>query len=333
MKILLKIAEITVFLVIIAILFIAASPILPTKDIISSYVITSGSMEPTIMTGSLVLTRGIDPSSIQKDDVITFTQPTDNENIVVHRVIEKTGGDVFSFQTKGDNNDAVDQWTVMPGHIKGNVAFSIPYIGYIISWLKTPLGFAIGMGIPALLLVALQIKKIFKGIHEEVEKRTREAISKHSEHASMIALLILVSGMLFTSHTGYANALFSAQATMTGFSLTVSTETPTPTPSVTITPSISPTVTPTPSTNPNGNCADVEISGTGAGSTNAVHVNCENTTIINQNSSTQTSTTIIQSTNTGDNSQSGNTNSSSTIVTESSSSTTNVSVTADEQIH
>ena len=94
-----------------------------------SYVILSGSMEPAIPTGSLVITdtRRTRP---EPGDIITYKA---GENCITHRVVAVMDDQVI---TRGDNNDGADPFPVRNSQILGIVRASIPLIGYLIIVLK-----------------------------------------------------------------------------------------------------------------------------------------------------------------------------------------------------
>lgn len=211
-----KVLEWLIFLILIIILFLVASPLLPTKEYISTHVVSTGSMEPKIKTGSIVLSS-LEIDEINKGDIIVFTSPTNEEITIVHRVmqIEKE-----EYITKGDNNDNEDDWIVFKSNIKGKVFFTIPYLGYAIQWMKTPIGFITIIIVPALLFILTMIKKIKEGINEEVDKRTKEEISKQN-NPPILAILILISTTVLLSNTSKVYALFSSTVQITGITLTV----------------------------------------------------------------------------------------------------------------
>src|SRR5690349_6684253 len=75
--------------------------ILPTVMRYQAYVVLSGSMEPNIHTGSVVVSTAVDPSTLKVGDVITFIRPGDSES-VTHRIIQIKGSTQGkSFVTKG----------------------------------------------------------------------------------------------------------------------------------------------------------------------------------------------------------------------------------------
>lgn len=92
------------------------------------YVILSGSMEPTIKTGSLCfINKQVDVQEIKKKDVIAFK--LDDGTLVTHRVdkINKDG-----IITKGDNNKRVDDGVVTANNYVGKNIFWIPKAGYVV---------------------------------------------------------------------------------------------------------------------------------------------------------------------------------------------------------
>ena len=92
------------------------------------------SMEPAYGRGDVAIVRdGVDPASLQVDDVILFRQ---GSLPVVHRIVaidEGDGGRVFT--TQGDNVEAPDP-PVTPDRIEGKVVFLIPGVGHLNLWLR-----------------------------------------------------------------------------------------------------------------------------------------------------------------------------------------------------
>jgi signal peptidase I len=94
----------------------------------STFIVTGGSMEPTIHLGSLVLVQPVDPHTVQIGDVITFAQ---YGQTTTHRVIaigqNSTG---LTFKTKGDANTVADpEDKTFPGQVDV-VRLATPGIGY-----------------------------------------------------------------------------------------------------------------------------------------------------------------------------------------------------------
>ena len=126
----------------------------------SSSIIMSGSMEPAIPVGSIVVTQKIDVDNVKAGDIIVF-QRSDSKTL--HRVIDKiVENDSYYFKTKGDANEDPDPWTVQPEQIQGALLLTIPYYGYLIYFAGTPIGFILMVIIPAILLIANEIRKIIQ---------------------------------------------------------------------------------------------------------------------------------------------------------------------------
>jgi len=100
-----------------------------------NFVIVSGSMEPTIMTGDVILVKEVPQNEIQKRDIISFSQGGTN---VTHRIIEiiQENG-VTKYKTKGDNNNTEDKETITYEQIEGKYQFKINQFGIIIDLLKS----------------------------------------------------------------------------------------------------------------------------------------------------------------------------------------------------
>ena len=92
------------------------------------YVILSGSMEPTIKTGSLCfINKKVDIQEIKKKDIIAFK--FDDGTLVTHRVNKITEDGII---TKGDNNKKVDNGLVTASNYVGKNIFWIPKVGYAV---------------------------------------------------------------------------------------------------------------------------------------------------------------------------------------------------------
>ena len=96
---------------------------------IKTYVIISGSMEPEIQIGDVVIAKKIKDEELKVGDIICFRQ---GHSVITHRiskVIETSTG--TEYKTKGDNNNAEDSGTITEAVIEGKVIKIVPYIGNI----------------------------------------------------------------------------------------------------------------------------------------------------------------------------------------------------------
>lgn len=138
-------------------------------------VVQSGSMEPAIHVGSVVVI--VPETSYNVGDVITFGPDTKKQIPITHRIAEITDE---GFVTKGDANEHPDPKPAKKGEVIGRVAFSVPYIGHIIAFARTKLGYALLVGIPAALIIldefadiVWEIRKHFALKRYKEEKRRK----------------------------------------------------------------------------------------------------------------------------------------------------------------
>jgi signal peptidase I len=127
--------------------------------------VLSGSMEPQIKAGDVIIDKRIDPKSVKIGDVITYSAA--NNILITHRVIniqEKSGQ--LLFKTKGDANNVEDEKLVSQGDLVGTVVLRIPYGGYALRFLNSRLGLVLFILIPVFLLLTDQIKTILSELYK-----------------------------------------------------------------------------------------------------------------------------------------------------------------------
>lgn len=142
-----------------------AGDLVPMPLGVGATVVLSGSMEPTLSTGDLLIIA--EQESYGVDDVVVFQN---NRIAVVHRIIEikeetVEGEDGEEIQmiaiTQGDANNTPDD-PIQLSQIKGTVVMSIPLVGYLVNMIKTPLG--------TILILAAAVFLLERSFHKEKEK-------------------------------------------------------------------------------------------------------------------------------------------------------------------
>ena len=126
-------------------------------------VVTTGSMEPEIDAGELIIIKEKD--EYKKDDIVTILDKDDF--LVTHRIIDL---DENFIVTKGDNNDLEDEQNVLE-NVKGKVIFHSKLLGSFVLYLLKPLVFFYIIFI----LVIEIIKKFFTKESEVRESEVRES--------------------------------------------------------------------------------------------------------------------------------------------------------------
>lgn len=124
-------------------------------------VVLSGSMEPALPVGSVIVVRPVQAVDINVGDIITYRIESDEKTYVTHRVIEVTGaGSSLAFRTKGDANDNPDEGIVAASAVKGRVWLEIPLVGYLAQQLRTREGFLLLVGIPGSIIIGGELLNI-----------------------------------------------------------------------------------------------------------------------------------------------------------------------------
>jgi len=152
------------FIVLVVLLLIIS--VLPITGNYKIMTVISGSMEPDIKMGSVVVVKLADDYKI--GDVITFGPVSKTKAPTSHRIYDiKVVDGKPVYITKGDANNAPDAREVFQKDIIGKVLFDVPYVGYAVDFAKKPIGFALIIIVPAAIIIFDEIKKIFY----EIKKR------------------------------------------------------------------------------------------------------------------------------------------------------------------
>lgn len=132
--------------------------------------VLSGSMEPAIKTGDVIIVEPLKPEhQIAEGDVITFRAADAPDMLITHRVvgIVSVNGEPAAYVTKGDSNDTVDLSPVSRSQIVGIQRWRVPYYGYLSDFMRTPQGVVSLVIVPGVLLIAMEVRKIVQVVMEE----------------------------------------------------------------------------------------------------------------------------------------------------------------------
>lgn len=163
---------------------------------LTPFTVLSGSMEPAYHVGSLIYVQKAEPHQIKVGDPITFVV---NEDLLVatHRVVnidirttkQETVTDeagqtttmevpldefAYYFYTKGDANDVADGAPVYYKNLLGKPVFTIPYLGYLSSWLQTRKGAILGVTFGIVLLMLIFMPDMLRAMDEPSKKKKKK---------------------------------------------------------------------------------------------------------------------------------------------------------------
>ena len=164
------------------------------------YIVQSGSMEPAIKTGSVVVSYP-SPNYVQ-GDVITFAPNGDTKRFITHRIVFKLypDGPNFSphYMTAGDANEDFDTWEIKDDYILGKTILTIPYLGYISDYAKKPQGFILLVIVPATIIIyeelkslISEIRKLLRNVSSKVAIRVKKHRSSYQSPDNLYSLLHL----------------------------------------------------------------------------------------------------------------------------------------------
>lgn len=134
-----KVIKIIVLVIIITLAIIIIKKIINKEEIpfitnTNAYIVLSGSMEPEIGVGDIVITTSVKQEDIKVGDIISFTKGT---TMVTHRVTEiNEENEVVTYKTKGDNNNTEDLGVITYDNVVGKYKSKIPKVGHIILFIQ-----------------------------------------------------------------------------------------------------------------------------------------------------------------------------------------------------
>ena len=210
------------------------------------FIVSSGSMEPAVKTGSLVI---VFPSPLYKvGDIVTYK--TGKKDTTTHRLVAASGG---QYKTAGDANNTPDPALITSDSILGRVVSVTPYLGYIAGFAKTPPGFILFVIVPATIIVYEELKSLFSTIKRVPLPKNTPLFqfpspklgegSKVEYPIKPVFIIIPIFFAAFILATVKSISYFSDTETSSQNSFTAFITTPTPTIPL---PTSSPSPTPTP---------------------------------------------------------------------------------------
>ena len=153
--------------------------------------VLTGSMEPTIPEGSMLLIQETDPKSLQPGDIISFFSPDPSLDgaLNTHRIQQVVAeSDTLEFITKGDANFLEDQQPVAAQQVVGKVIFISPTLGKFVRLISNPLVFGLAILLPlAAMLIANLVRAMRSAVQlakkgeEEAVRQALEAMKNRSE--------------------------------------------------------------------------------------------------------------------------------------------------------
>lgn len=149
---------------------------LPTINGYGTLEVISGSMEPTIDVGDLIIVN-TKYDELKENDIITFYD--EKGSFVTHRIIEIKDGE---YVTKGDNNNSEDQGTISKNDIVAKYVTRLNGMGKLMASFQSPITMILILVIGILICVLVSTDKEGNPIITEEEKEYEEFL-KYKENS------------------------------------------------------------------------------------------------------------------------------------------------------
>lgn len=142
---------------------LAAALALPLAFGAQPHTVLTGSMEPSIAAGDVVVNERIAPGEAKVGDVVTFRDPEDQGRLITHRVrsVRRQGQHVWVV-TQGDANNTTERFRIAADGELGRVAYVVPWVGHAAVLARTPLGLSLFLLVPLLLLAVEELVRIWR---------------------------------------------------------------------------------------------------------------------------------------------------------------------------
>lgn len=142
----------------------------------SMFRVATGSMEPELPVGTLLVTRQTHIGNIQTGDIVTFrSKQTGMLGVIItHRVVaihEDKNGNLF-LETKGDANQYADGYFVDECNLIGRVVYATGegnMFAVVVQFLSSPAGFLACIVLPCLLGGIFLIRDTVRNIKKEID--------------------------------------------------------------------------------------------------------------------------------------------------------------------
>lgn len=147
----------------------------------SLFRVATGSMEPELPVGTLLISKQTDIAEIAEGDVVNFRAKTSDVlgMVITHRVIgviHGNDGQIY-LETKGDANQYPDSAYVDQGNLIGKVTYSTGrgnLFAGLIGILTSPIGFLSCIVLPCLAFGMIAVRDCISNVRKEIDNISRE---------------------------------------------------------------------------------------------------------------------------------------------------------------
>jgi signal peptidase I len=199
--------------------------------------VQTGSMVPKLNRGDLVSVSHVPAGQLAVGDIVTYINPRNKKQTITHRIIQTPSMvNNQKYIVKGDANRVADA-PVDASAIIGKVNMHVPYAGYGVDFVRKPIGLAILIYIPALLIIIDEIRRLSRYYREKEPyalpqfKNRLQTVKVKADPGRRIRSTAKYTGV-FVALTALVafpvHALLMSQATLTQNTISATRPTPPP---------------------------------------------------------------------------------------------------------
>lgn len=162
---------ISIFAIFMLLLNFTSKKSIPAIGKYSLLSVKGDSMYPVIKNGDLIVINRKYQTNYKVNDIISFMD-SDRQIIVTHKIVEIVGeNDEYKYLTKGINNTNIDGDYVLENEIIGKYEnVKIPFVGFIVNFASTTIGYIILVVIPLGILLFIAIYRLMKEFNKKGEE-------------------------------------------------------------------------------------------------------------------------------------------------------------------
>ena len=159
----------------------------------SLFRVVTGSMEPEIPTGALIVSAPVDIEAVQVNDVVCFRSKSPDMlgQSITHRVIDiipdKSGN--IQLQTKGDANVAADGYYVTADNLIGRVTWcsgSESFLSSFVAFFSTKISFMALIALPCLVIAGLIFRNCVKNVKRDIAAAMAELLEQEKKEEEIV---------------------------------------------------------------------------------------------------------------------------------------------------
>ncbi|WP_439026236.1 signal peptidase I [Haloarchaeobius sp. DT45] len=191
-----------------------------------TYVVLTGSMEPAISPGDVVVVSKVNPETVAVGDVIVYTR-SGQDVPTTHRVLEVTETEQgqLAFRTKGDANEDPDSRLVPASNLIGAVTLTLPFIGHVIAFVNSPEGFIAMVLLPFGLLILNEVwgmYRVWRGDSDDAPANdTEDAPTADAVATATVAPTVTAATTLATTGNGEGGLTLSRDSLLVALGVAV----------------------------------------------------------------------------------------------------------------